>query len=254
MFFVLSKLLDLFTMPLTYTVFCLIAALLFYRKSQIGRTCLIVGVILLFVCGTPFIPNVLTRQLEHAYEIPTSLPHVDAIVVLSGILELPKSSPAYLEFNDGVERIVIGMQLLREDIGDVLIISGGSGDLYNQKTREAVLLRQFAIEFGIPEDKILIEPDSRNTYENAANTKTLMDQYGFSSSILITTAIHLPRSVGCFNKVGLHPIPYPVDFMLPPQPTFHISDLVPSIGNFIHITRAFHEYIGLLMYKINGYI
>lgn len=254
MFFLLSKLLAVFTVPFTYIMLGMLLALLLYRKPRISKTCLILAVILLVLFGTPFLPNLLTRQLETAYDVPNSLPHVDAIIVLSGMLYLEKSSPEYLEFNESVERIVTGMQLMREGVGDILIISGGSGDLYNQDYSEAVFLRQFAIDFGIPEEKIQIEPDSRNTYENAVHTKALMDQHGLSSSILITTAIHLPRSVGCFHKVGLQPIPYPVDFILPPDAEFRFSDLIPGIGNLVHTTRIFHEYIGLLMYKLSGYL
>ena len=254
MFFIISKLLMLFTVPLTYILLCMLAALLFYRTPKIGRTCLILALVLLFVFGTPFVPDWLVDQLETAYNAPDAPPHVDAIIVLSGMLDVRASSPEYLEFGKGVERILTGMQLLQQGVGDVLLITGGNGDLYDQTKREAVLLRQFAIDFGIPHEKILIEPDSRNTYENAVNTGELMQQHGLSSAILVTTASHMPRSVKCFQKIGLQPIPYPVDFMRSPTATFRLSDIVPNLGNLNHTTRVVHEYIGLLTYKIAGYI
>ena len=117
-----------------------------------------------------------------------------------------------------------------------------------------MLLRQFALEFGIPEQQILIEPDSRNTYENAVNTRSLMEQHGLSSSILVTSATHLPRSMGCFQKAGLDPIPYPVDFMLSPNRRYRFDSLIPAVSHLRDTSRILHEYIGLVMYKLAGYL
>ena len=254
MFFILSKLLTPFTAPFTYILLCMVAALLFYRKPKIGRTCLILALILLFVFGTPFVPDWLVDHLETVYDAPDAPPHVDTIIVLSGMLDVQASSAEYLEFGKGVERILTGMQLLRQGVGDVLLLTGGSGSLYDQTKHEAVFLRQFAIDFGIPDEKILIEPDSRNTYENAVNTAELMRRHGLTSAILVTTASHMLRSVECFQKIGVQPIPYPVDFMRSPDAKFRLSDLVPNLGNLDHTTRVFHEYIGLLTYMLAGYI
>jgi uncharacterized SAM-binding protein YcdF (DUF218 family) len=179
---------------------------------------------------------------------------VNAIIVLSGVVNLPISTSHYIEFGDGVERILTGIKLVKDGCGDVLIITGGSGNIYDQTKREAVFLRQFAIDFGVPEEKILIDPDSRNTHENAVNTKVLMEQHDISSSILVTTATHLPRAMGCFKKLGINPIPYPVDFHSNPNPDYHLLDVIPSVGALKQTSFALHEYIGILIYKLVGYI
>ena len=196
----------------------------------------------------------MVRVLETRYEPVSPLPHVDAIVVLAGAVNLSISTPEYIEFYKGVERILTGIRLVQEGYGDVLIIAGGSGSIYDQTKSEAVFLRQFAIDLSVPEEKILIDPSSRNTYENAVNTKAIMEQHGISSSILVTTASHLPRSMGCFRKLGLNPIPYPVDFHSPPDPDYHILDIIPNADALENTSFALHEYIGLLTYKLVGYI
>ena len=255
MFFLISKISAPFCVPLTYVFLFILAALVFYRrKPRLGRTCLLLALLILLVFGTSPVPDMMVRVLESRYEPVSPLPHVDAVIVLAGAVNLKKSTLEYIEFGEGVERILEGIRLVREGYGDVLIITGGSGDLYDQTKREAVFLQQFAIDLGVPEEKILIDQSSRNTYENAVNTKVIMEQHGISSSILVTTASHLPRSMGCFRKLGLDPIPYPVDFHSSPDPDYHILDIIPDAGALKKTSFALHEYIGLLSYKLVGYI
>lgn len=255
MFFLISKLLAPFCLPLTYVFLFVLAALVFYRrKPRLGRTCLLLALLLLLVFGTSPVPDLMVRVLESRYEPVSPLPHVDAVIVLAGAVNLWISTPEYIEFGEGVERILAGIRLVREGYGEVLIITGGSGNIYDQTKSEAVLLQQFAIDFGVPKDKILVDPSSRNTYENAVNTKALMERHGISSSILVTTASHLPRSMGCFKKLGLEPIPYPVDIHSSPEPDYHILNIIPGADVLEKTSFALHEYIGILTYKLAGYI
>lgn len=253
MFFILSKILAPFTQPFTYIVLSLVTALALYRVPKIGRGSLLAAVLLVALFGTPFLPDLLIRRLERAYTPPAAPSQVDAVIVLAGMLDVQQSSEEYLEFGEAVERILTGMRLVREGVGDKLVIVGGSGDLFNQTKRESVFLRQFAIDFGIPANSILIDPDSRNTYENAVNARKIMEEHGLRSSILITSALHMPRSMGCFRSVGLEPIAYPVDFISDDE-GYRFSAIIPDVGHIDHMTRAFHEYFGLLAYKIAGYL
>jgi uncharacterized SAM-binding protein YcdF (DUF218 family) len=254
MFFIFSKVLAPLLQPLTYIVLAVAAALIFYRVPRIGRTSLIVALGLIFLFGTPVLPKLLLRRLEQAYEIPPTLPRVDAIIVLTGMVNLKASSEGRVEFGDGAERILAGMLLLRQGMGERLLIIGGSGDVRDQSKRESVLLRQLAIDLGIPAEQILIDPDSRNTYENAVNAGELLRQHGLTTSVLVTSAAHMPRSMGCFRNVGLEPIPYPVDFIVTAGEQFYLSDLIPNIGSLQHSSRAIYEYVGLLMYRWAGYL
>ncbi len=254
MFFLISKILAPFGAPLTYVFILLVVTLVFYRKSRLGKTCLWLALLILMLFGTHPVPNMLIRMLENRYELVSPLPHVDAVIVLTGAVNLRLSTPEHIEFTDGVERILKGIRLVQEGYGEVLIIAGGSGDIYDQTKSEAVFLQQFAIDFGVPKERILIDPSSRNTYENAVNTKAMMEQHGIFTSILVTTASHLPRSMGCFKKLGIEPIPYPVDFHSSPDPDYHILDLIPSADALRRTSFALHEYIGILSYKLAGYI
>ena len=254
MFFVISKVFTPFLHPLNYIFIFLLLALVFYRKPRFGRTCIALALLLLMVFGTYPLPDIMVRYLESRYPLPSQLPQVDAVVVLTGMLDLKASTLDNLEFYDGVERILTGMQLVRNRYGQKLIIAGGSGDLYNQTVSEARLLKAFAINFGLPEEQILIDPSSRNTHENAINTKLLMEKHNIASIFLVTTASHLPRAMGCFKKLGIHPIPYGVDYHSPPSPEYRLSSFIPDVGALRKTSFVIHEYIGLLAYKLAGYI
>ncbi|GAK53492.1 hypothetical protein U14_04757 [Candidatus Moduliflexus flocculans] len=254
MFFVLSKILAPFLEPLTYIVLFALLALISFHKPHLSKIFLSLSLCCAFAFSTPFLPTALIRHLEQRYARPEPLLHVDAVIVLSGMVVLEISTPDKIEFGDNSERILEGIRLIKQGVADKLILSGGSGSLTDQTKSEARMLRQFAMDFGIPEEQILLEPDSRNTYENAVETAKLMRQHGISSVILITTASHLPRAMGCFRKVGVEPIPYGVDFHSDSNSHLALSDFIPEIGNLRGLTWILHEYFGLVMYKAAGYI
>lgn len=254
MFFWLSKLFTLLIEPLTHIFLLVVLALIFHRNPRVVKWCLglAFGVFLIF--GTYFAPDLLTHLLENRYQVPDEVPRVDAAVVLAGLVDLKLSTPEYIEFNESVERIVTGIQLVKQGRARILLISGGTGNLYDQEKKEAPLLRKFAIEFGVPESQILMESTSRNTYENAVQTRRIMEEHGISQIMLVTTAMHLPRAMACFHKLGIDPMPYPVDFQLAPNRKYRLSNIIPGPGAFRKSSAVLHEYIGLLAYKLAGYI
>ena len=254
MFFWLSKLSASLIDPLTHIFILVVLALLFHHNPRVVKWCLGLAFAVFLIFGTYFVPDIFTHLLENRYQVPDELPRVDAVVVLAGVVNLSLSTPEYIEFNESIERIITGIQLLKQGYARTLLISGGTGSLYDQEKKEAPLLRNFAIEFGVPESQILMESASRNTYENALQTRQIMQEHGISQVMLVTTAIHLPRAMACFHKLGIAPIAYPVDFQLAPNWKYHIADIIPGSGAFRRSSVVLHESIGLLAYKLAGYI
>jgi uncharacterized SAM-binding protein YcdF (DUF218 family) len=254
MFFFISKVLAPLTQPLTYVFIFLVLALIFYRKPRLGKTCIGLALGLLLVFGTFPFPDMLVRYLETQYAPPAAPPQADAVVVLSGMVNLLTSTPHQIEFGESAERILTGISLVKEGHANTLVITGGSGDLYHQDRSEARLLQQFALDFGIPADRILIDPASRNTYENAVNTQAILEEHELSTLILVTSASHLPRAMACFHKLGISPIPYGVDYHALPDPEYRLSTIIPSAGALKKTSTILHEYIGILIYKLVGYI
>ena len=131
-----------------------------------------------------------------------------------------------------------------------LIFSGGSGSLFLQNYKEAKVIAPLLRQLGIDQERIILEDQSRNTFENAVFSHRLVKPKNDEVWLLITSAFHMPRCVGAFRKAGWQVIPYPVDYqttsreILPIQ--FNFTGGVASLGN------ALHEILGLLFYWLYG--
>jgi uncharacterized SAM-binding protein YcdF (DUF218 family) len=145
------------------------------------------------------------------------------------------------------------MLLARGGPDSLLILSGGSGSLFDQSKSEAKMMEILALRFGISEDRIRVDILSRNTHENAVESKKILDKEKVSSFILITSASHMKRALSCFRKIELNPIPYAVDFRNH-WGKYDIFSFIPQVGNLDKSTAAIHEYVGIITYKLRGYL
>lgn len=247
MFFYLSKIFTFLIDPLPVFILILLVFLIRRRKRLIPITLLI----LFSIISTPFTAYHYLHFLEHL-EKPSRLnPTYDAVVVLSGMVHLDLSSEDSIEFSSAVDRILSGIEIVREGMAEKMIISGGDGSLSQPGKSESVLLRQFVQRFGLTEDQVIIDPESRNTYENALFTKKIAEEYGTESLLLITSAFHIFRAKGCFAEVGLDPDILPVDY----EATLKGKDFrvyLPSAWGLYHTNIAVHETVGILVYGLTG--
>jgi uncharacterized SAM-binding protein YcdF (DUF218 family) len=176
----------------------------------------------------------------------------DAGIVLSGFMSRDKESGS-LSFGEGADRLTEGLIQYRKGRIKTIIISGGSGSLVDD-TRESILAKAFLTEnCGIPDSVVLIDTVSRNTYENAVESKKIMNTKGLKSAIMITSAWHMRRAEGCFKKVGMDVDIHPTDGLYHIQ-GFSPSDLfIPGTGNIIKWENLMHEIAGIIIYKLQGY-
>jgi uncharacterized SAM-binding protein YcdF (DUF218 family) len=252
MFFLLSKLLSQFVYPLPLLCMGLLAILVFYHWRYTRRL-LAFMLTFFYALSAPLIVNPLVHWLEGARPTPEVLrQHYDVAIVLTGMVHLDLSSTGHLEFGEPVERILEGIGLVRRGIANKLFIVGGSGDLFDRRS-EASLLRTFALEFGLSEEQVLTEEVSRNTYENAVMTTEIMRAGQYRDLVLITSALHMYRAAAAFHKQGLFPDLYPVDFQSRGG-KIHLFDFLPSAGTLATMTEVIHELLGVVMYRLQGYI
>ena len=118
---------------------------------------------------------------------------------------------------------------------------------------EAELLRDWLRSRGLPANRVLAEPGSRNTAENARESAAIARKRGWKKVILITSAFHMRRAELCFRRVGLATIPYPADYLanrIAPGP----EAFFPTSAGLIKSTIAVKEYLGLIAYRVRGYI
>lgn len=255
MFFALSKIFWFLAAPANLLLIALIAAacLSFTRwrrwSDRIIRVCAVCALILAVVPVGVF----MRAHLENRFPANPELPdHVHGIVILGGVIapRLSKERGA-AQINSAVERITAGAALAKQFPGAKVIFSGGSGDLFDPDQREAHFAPAIFSQLGLTEGRVLYEDRARNTAENARYAMDLGKPTQGENWILVTSAFHMPRSVGTFRKAGWTAIiPYPVDFDTEPNPRLNLSfDLLSGIGSF---SSGLHEAIGLTAYWLAG--
>ncbi|MGE0736743.1 MAG: YdcF family protein [Alphaproteobacteria bacterium] len=230
-------------------------ACLFTRWRKFGRRLLAyLGGIGLLVAILPA-GAWLLAPLERSFPAPSSLPaKIDGIVVLGGAVNLRLSRErGQVVLNQSAERVHAFADLARRYPAAALVYTGGSGDLWDQTTREADLVAPYLAQLGVPPDRVRFERDSRDTSENARFSKRLVEPKPGEVWLLVTSAAHMPRSIGAFRKAGWPVIAYPVDFRTgPPGRTFDLN--FDFAGGLYGLTQALREWAGLAAYYLSGRI
>jgi uncharacterized SAM-binding protein YcdF (DUF218 family) len=254
MFFILSKIFAALFLPITLFFFFLLFIFLRRLTGRTRRRCLAVWAIAWF-CSTSFGSGLLMHPLENRYETPVvgKMNGADVVVVLGGLIDASTFRGGRPEFHDGADRLSVALEIYLKGRARHILISGGSGLLLQGGLREGDVLKDYLVSLGFPEEKILAERNSRNTRENAVQSLKIIREKKFKSVILVTSAFHMPRSVRCFQKVGLDVIPFPVDFKGADYSTFPES-FFPSAQGIGDFATAAREVVGLVAYKLSGYI
>ncbi|WP_244909447.1 YdcF family protein [Nitrospirillum viridazoti] len=192
------------------------------------------------------------RTLEQRFPAPAGLPaHVDGIIVLGGSVDqVATAETGQPEVNAAAERLMVIPDLARRYPDARIIFSGGSGELRDPDEKEAPVARAALEEIGMDIGRVTFEGESRNTWENALFSRDLMHPQPGQTWLLVTSAFHMPRSVGIFRHVGWPVVAYPVDIRAPRtllcRPDF---DLLRGLEL---LSQSVHEYIGLVAYRLLG--
>jgi uncharacterized SAM-binding protein YcdF (DUF218 family) len=172
MFFFLSKTLDALLSPLSWSV-ALLAIGLSGGRAQKRRWIGALGVAALLLFSFEPFANMLQRAIERgAVRTYRDDLTYDAVILLGGVVERAATSnpPAY---NDSVERVLVVYDLLRGGHARHVIVSGGALDPATPSLIEAGVLAQQLVDWGIVADRVVVEPNSRNTRENAVESKRI---------------------------------------------------------------------------------
>lgn len=255
MFFLLSKVLDVVLPPTVWLLALLLAALV-ARPPRRPRQWLRAAVALLLVGTNPALVNEALLAWEGP-PVPLAAlpPTADAAVLLTGITEADKSPHDRVYLGYGADRLTNALWLYRAGRVRRIIISGGSGAVLGKAHTEAADLATLLRLAGVPPAAILLEDRSRNTHENAVFTQQLLAAHpGLDTLVLVTSAFHQRRALGCFRRVGLRPVPFPAGFRSTdrrPTPDYW---LVPSPEALNNWSLLVHEVAGWLTYKALGYV
>jgi len=249
--FVLSKILWGLATPGSVLFLLLCGALLWHRRRPALSRGLL-GLVLLIFAAVALLPVArwLAAPLEQRFPLPGPLAKVDGIIVLGGAIDQDETgNPDQPALNDAAERVTSFAALARHYPDARLIYTGGSGAVRNQQVREADLAKPLLQSLGVDSTRTIYERDSRTTWENAVYSRKLADPKPGETWLLVTSAWHMPRAVGCFRKVGWNVVPYPVNYLGKHRPDWVSLDVIAQL-HFIGLVEK--EWIGLVAYRLMG--
>jgi uncharacterized SAM-binding protein YcdF (DUF218 family) len=255
MFFILSKVLAFLTVPSNLILGLGIAGmvLLLTRFKRIGVRLMAACLLLLVVVGILPIGTALIGVLENRFPAwKESAQPVDGIIVLGGPIDSRMSLVrGSIAIGGEVERFTEAAILARRYPSARVVFTGGNPSLLRDYPPEAVYAVQLLELLGVPASRVTLEDKSRNTAENATLTKALAQPKPGDRWVLVTSAMHMPRSVGVFRKAGFSVEPYPVDWhTLPDADWLRLSrNLLGGLGR---LDAAAHEWVGLIAYWLTG--
>jgi uncharacterized SAM-binding protein YcdF (DUF218 family) len=255
MFFVLSKALAFFTVPsnLCITIGLVGLVLLCTRFTRIASWLIVTSVVLIAVLGLSPLGNLLILPLEQRFPAwDSSRGTPDGIIILGGAIS-PGVSAARgtVELNEAAERITAAAELARAYPNARIVFSGGSNALLFDEGGEAEFGVRELEALGVARSRIVSEDRSRNTIENAELSRQLADPKPGERWLLVTSAHHMPRSIGAFRAAGFPVEAYPVDWRTrgPQDALRGFGSLAQGLGR---TDTAVHEWIGLIAYRLGG--
>lgn len=226
--------------------------LYFTSRQRAGKILVLTGLSLLAFCSYTPTSDILIGPLIKQYpsysynEKILSTPAGPKIVVVLGAGNGKDSSvPVSSRIGyDSLVRLIEGIRIYRTMQEGKLILSGGSTPGTISSAQD---MAQLAREIGVNEKDIMIESKSRDT-EDEANV--IHSMIGEDSFVLVTSSVHMPRSMALFRKYNMNPVPAPTIsieerlLFRTPNPFF------PSSINLQKSEMAFHEYLGIIWAKL----
>ena len=273
MFVFLSKLLPPLIYPLGLTCLLLMAALILlaWRQGRWAAIAIGLALVVILVSSNGWISAIVVKSLEDQaialQEATTGLPYpelptADAIVVLGGGIKAPLPPRPWLDLAEEGDRVLYGAKLWKAGKAPVVVMTGGRIQWRGTDESEAVDMAELATAMGVPADSIVMETRSLNTFQNADYTSKVLAGMDIHRILLVTSAMHMPRSLAIFRKAGFEPIAAPTDFLVTDADNAErwntaeaiALNLLPDAESLRGLTRALKEYVGTFVYWLRGWL
>ena len=243
MFFIFSKLLSFLIKPTFWILALMIAGILNNNKRKLF---LFLSLLIFLFFSNDFIFNTIVKSWEVPQISITKFDkQYEAGILLGGFSDYDYIKNKH-NFKKEADRLIYTLQLYNLGIIKNIFISGGNGNLFNNNYKESETIKDFLIQNKIDSNDIIIENQSRNTKENAINSAKLLDKK--NEYILITSAIHMKRSILCFKNEGLKIIPFSVDNSMSYSSNKIEYILLPRSRVLENWEDLIHEIIGYYVY------
>ena len=252
--FLIGKFFLLFLKPLTWIIVFLLIGLL-NKNQKLKRKLITAGLIALIFFSNPFFFRLVAKPYEGRPVTLNISQKFEAGILLGGFVSynINEKRPT---FNSASDRFIQTALLYKNRHIQKIIIAAGNGYVAKHDFKEAEYAKEHLVQLGVPAEDILTDPFSRNTYENAVNSKKICDSLNISGqSLLISSAMHLPRAEKLFKKQGISVKPYPCDFTTQNIANNFWDDyLLPSTSTLSNWDSFIKELIGTLVHKLQGRI
>ncbi len=257
MFFYLSKMFWIFAQPINLigilVLTGIVLALLRFRRA--GLLFSFLGLAVLALGAWTSLGAILLHPLEDRFQRPAPAPtQVAGIVVLGGGFEggVNLARGGY-ELNASGDRFVEAAILARRYPQARVVVTGGTGALMLGGEGDGDTAPRLLAALGVAPERMVLETRSRNTHENALFTREMVAPEQGETWLLVTSAFHMPRSVGLFRKAGFDVVPWPVDYQTAGTETFGPAQDNP-MDSLRNLSIAIREWIGLVAYRATGRI
>ena len=234
-------------LPIMLVIIVILIGLIKNKKKLIY---IAIGV--LYILSTPIFSNNFFKLVEGSeYRKPISaIDSADAIVVLSGMLEINElGDSTYIEWGDP-DRFFGGIALFKAGKAQKLVFTGGKMPWDKVKKTEGDVLKEYAITNGILSEKIFVTKDVENTADEAEAVRELISPR--KKIILVTSAYHMYRAKSLFEKQGFIVIQYKVDYKRGANDITNLIDFLPTAKSIEITEKGFREVLGRLFYLIKS--
>ncbi len=231
------------------------------RRPAWRKAALLAAFLLLYLGGNRWVSYALARSLEWRYLPTGEIPQADVIVVLAGGTASAEAPRPTVEVQQAGDRVIYAASLYHQGKAPNLLLAGGRIEWLSTGPEPTSDMAALLEMLAVPASALWYEPGSRNTFESAVNCKKFLDAVGIQRIILVTSASHMPRSVGLFEHQGFEVIPAPTDFIVTRSGWENLVggslkgwplQLIPTSGNLEITSLMLKEYFGILVYKLRG--
>ncbi len=257
MFYTIAKIAGFFTQPSSLILVGLLMGfvLLYSRHGRAGRLLIGGSLVAYFIFGLSPVPHLLTVPLEQRFSRPDEAElakGIDGILLLGGGIDSTVSlARQAVALNEAGERVVETLMLANRFPKVPVVITGGANTVFYDGLDDGTVIKRLFTALVKKPQRLIIERKAKNTWQNAYLSRKLLGEAAQGRWLLVTSAMHMPRAVGCFRKVGFEVVPWPVDYRTRGwQDAWRFFNR-PAEGLY-RSDHVFREWVGLIGYWLTG--
>ena len=254
MFFALSKVVWFVLSPVNFAILLagLSGLLAFTRFARPARWIGLISLVSLGLMAFSPLPRIVLRPLEDRFpQQDARTTPVTGIIVLGGAIGVARGD---VVMNSSAGRMTKAVELARLHPEAKIVFTGGAANLISETTMTEADGAKLLFEgLGLDPARLVFENKSRNTRENATFTHRLANPKPGERWLLVTSAWHMPRSMGVFRKAGFAVEAFPVDYWSRGKPSDFIRPYSRAPRGLEIADNGFKEWVGLVAYRLAGH-